>query len=166
MVRRWWIMTTRPGKWPQVFRNMCFSFTVFSHICSSGPQQAFRGVSGRSVRGQGVHRQDGSGQPEVGPDCGCPLLSHQETVWTQRRRGVACAGVPDSGQSAARVCQGNLQRHSSLLLLQQWRLIPYLAAAYALEHFTKSFFLNFVEFQMGQLMKDKSNRQVGSRSCE
>ncbi|XP_056884218.1 peroxisomal acyl-coenzyme A oxidase 3 isoform X2 [Takifugu flavidus] len=42
---------------------------------------------------------------------------------------------------------------------QQWRLIPYLAAAYALEHFTKSFFLNFVEFQMGQMMKDKSDRQ-------
>ncbi|KAM9836442.1 peroxisomal acyl-coenzyme A oxidase 3 [Aulostomus maculatus] len=44
--------------------------------------------------------------------------------------------------------------------LQQWRLIPYLAAAYALELFTKSIFMNFVEFQMGQLMRDKSDRQA------
>ncbi|XP_051503389.1 peroxisomal acyl-coenzyme A oxidase 3-like [Myxocyprinus asiaticus] len=43
--------------------------------------------------------------------------------------------------------------------LQQWRLIPYLAAVYALEHFTKSFTMNFVEFQIGLLMKDKSDRQ-------
>lgn len=43
--------------------------------------------------------------------------------------------------------------------LQQWRLIPYLAAAYALEHFTKSFYMNFVEFQLGLLQKDKSERQ-------
>ncbi|KAG7495064.1 peroxisomal acyl-coenzyme A oxidase 3 [Solea senegalensis] len=39
--------------------------------------------------------------------------------------------------------------------LQQWRLIPYLAAAYALEHFSKSFFMNYVEFQIGQMMSDK-----------
>ncbi|XP_052004250.1 peroxisomal acyl-coenzyme A oxidase 3 [Xyrauchen texanus] len=44
--------------------------------------------------------------------------------------------------------------------LQQWRLIPYLAAVYALEHFTKSFTMNFVEFQIGLLMKDKSDRQA------
>ncbi|XP_074480308.1 peroxisomal acyl-coenzyme A oxidase 3 [Sebastes fasciatus] len=44
--------------------------------------------------------------------------------------------------------------------LQQWRLIPYLAAAYALEHFSKSIFMNFVEFQMGQMMRDKSERQA------
>ncbi|XP_054457488.1 peroxisomal acyl-coenzyme A oxidase 3 [Anoplopoma fimbria] len=44
--------------------------------------------------------------------------------------------------------------------LQQWRLIPYLAAAYALEHFSKSIFMNFVEFQMGQIMRDKSDRQA------
>ncbi|XP_070785785.1 peroxisomal acyl-coenzyme A oxidase 3 isoform X1 [Enoplosus armatus] len=44
--------------------------------------------------------------------------------------------------------------------LQQWRLIPYLAAAYALEHFTKSIFMNFVEFQIGQIMRDKSDRQA------
>uniref|UniRef100_A0A3Q4BXX7 Acyl-coenzyme A oxidase n=1 Tax=Mola mola TaxID=94237 RepID=A0A3Q4BXX7_MOLML len=44
--------------------------------------------------------------------------------------------------------------------LQQWRLIPYLAAAYALEHFSKSLFINFVEFQIGQIMKDNSDRQA------
>ncbi|XP_061921735.1 peroxisomal acyl-coenzyme A oxidase 3-like isoform X1 [Entelurus aequoreus] len=44
--------------------------------------------------------------------------------------------------------------------LQQWRLIPYLAAAYALEHFSRSIFMNFVEFQMGQMMRDKSDRQA------
>ncbi|XP_044041086.1 peroxisomal acyl-coenzyme A oxidase 3 [Siniperca chuatsi] len=44
--------------------------------------------------------------------------------------------------------------------LQQWRLIPYLAAAYALEHFSKSIFMNFVEFQIGQAMRDKSDRQA------
>lgn len=48
----------------------------------------------------------------------------------------------------------------ALSLFQQWRLIPYLAAAYALEHFTKSIFMNFVEFQIGQITKDKSDRQV------
>lgn len=45
-------------------------------------------------------------------------------------------------------------------LLQQWRLIPFLAAIYALEHFTKTFTMNFVEFQFGLKMKDKSERQV------
>ncbi|ROL47911.1 Peroxisomal acyl-coenzyme A oxidase 3 [Anabarilius grahami] len=44
--------------------------------------------------------------------------------------------------------------------LQQWRLIPFLAAVYALEHFTRSFSMNFVEFQIGLLMKDKSDRQA------
>ncbi|KAM3590940.1 uncharacterized protein V6R79_019193 [Siganus canaliculatus] len=44
--------------------------------------------------------------------------------------------------------------------LQQWRLIPYLAAAYALEIFSKSIFMNFVEFQIGQMMRDNSDRQA------
>lgn len=44
--------------------------------------------------------------------------------------------------------------------LQQWRLIPYLAAAYALEHFSKSIYMNFAEFQMGQIMREKSDRQA------
>ncbi|KAM4714094.1 peroxisomal acyl-coenzyme A oxidase 3 isoform 2-T2 [Anableps anableps] len=44
--------------------------------------------------------------------------------------------------------------------LQQWRLIPYLAAVYALEHFTKTIFMNFVEFQFGQLTRDNSDRQA------
>ncbi|KAM4049419.1 peroxisomal acyl-coenzyme A oxidase 3 isoform 1-T2 [Anomaloglossus baeobatrachus] len=44
--------------------------------------------------------------------------------------------------------------------LQQWRLIPYLAAAYVLDYFSKSFFLNLVELQIGILMKDRSPRQA------
>ncbi|XP_034020500.1 peroxisomal acyl-coenzyme A oxidase 3 isoform X2 [Thalassophryne amazonica] len=44
--------------------------------------------------------------------------------------------------------------------LQQWRLIPFLAAAYAFEHFTKSTYMDFIEFQMGQMMRDKSERQA------
>ncbi|XP_077401453.1 peroxisomal acyl-coenzyme A oxidase 3 [Vanacampus margaritifer] len=44
--------------------------------------------------------------------------------------------------------------------LQQWRLIPYLAAAYALERFSKSLFSNFVEFRMGQMMKENSDTQA------
>ncbi|XP_061565480.1 peroxisomal acyl-coenzyme A oxidase 3-like [Cololabis saira] len=44
--------------------------------------------------------------------------------------------------------------------LQQWRLIPYLAAAYALEFFTKSIFMNFLEFQVGQMMGGSSDRQA------
>uniref|UniRef100_A0A3B3RMT8 Acyl-coenzyme A oxidase n=1 Tax=Paramormyrops kingsleyae TaxID=1676925 RepID=A0A3B3RMT8_9TELE len=44
--------------------------------------------------------------------------------------------------------------------LQQWRLIPYLAAVYALDHFSKSLFKNFVEFQIGLMMKDNSERQA------
>lgn len=44
--------------------------------------------------------------------------------------------------------------------LQQWRLIPYLAAAYAIDHFSKTFYMNFVEFQMGLLQRDKSERQA------
>ncbi|KAF5905433.1 epididymis-specific alpha-mannosidase, partial [Clarias magur] len=43
--------------------------------------------------------------------------------------------------------------------LQQWRLVPYIAAAYALDLFSKSFNKNFVEFQISLLMKDDSDRQ-------
>uniref|UniRef100_A0A8C3IM77 Acyl-coenzyme A oxidase n=1 Tax=Chrysemys picta bellii TaxID=8478 RepID=A0A8C3IM77_CHRPI len=42
----------------------------------------------------------------------------------------------------------------------QWRLLPYLAATYALDHFAKSLFMNFIEFHIGLLMKDKSPRQA------
>lgn len=52
-------------------------------------------------------------------------------------------------------------------VLQQWRLLPYVAAVYALDLFSKSFFMNFVEFQIGLLMKDSSDRQVNrcTSSC-
>uniref|UniRef100_A0ACB8E6T6 Acyl-Coenzyme A oxidase n=2 Tax=Sphaerodactylus townsendi TaxID=933632 RepID=A0ACB8E6T6_9SAUR len=44
--------------------------------------------------------------------------------------------------------------------MQQWRLIPYLAAVYALDYFSKSLFMNFIEFHIGLIMKDKSPRQI------
>ncbi|XP_051784625.1 peroxisomal acyl-coenzyme A oxidase 3 isoform X2 [Erpetoichthys calabaricus] len=44
--------------------------------------------------------------------------------------------------------------------LQQWRLIPYLAAIFALDYFSKSLFINFLEFQIGLMMKDNSDRQA------
>ncbi|XP_015718175.1 peroxisomal acyl-coenzyme A oxidase 3 isoform X2 [Coturnix japonica] len=43
---------------------------------------------------------------------------------------------------------------------QQWRLLPYLAAAYALDHFSKSLFENFVEFYAGLLTRQRSQRQA------
>ncbi|XP_053796389.1 peroxisomal acyl-coenzyme A oxidase 3 isoform X1 [Vidua chalybeata] len=43
---------------------------------------------------------------------------------------------------------------------QQWRLLPYLAAAYALDYFSKSLFENFLEFYAGVLTKQRSQRQA------
>lgn len=65
---------------------------------------------------------------------------------------------PRVAKEAAR--QGN--DLSYFVSLQQWRLIPYLAAAYALERFSKSLFGNFVEFSMRQMMRDHSDTQVHS----
>ncbi|XP_075004748.1 peroxisomal acyl-coenzyme A oxidase 3 isoform X4 [Calonectris borealis] len=46
--------------------------------------------------------------------------------------------------------------------IKQWRLLPYLAAAYALDYFSKSLFENFVEFYAGLLTKQRSQRQTDS----
>ncbi|XP_025050977.1 peroxisomal acyl-coenzyme A oxidase 3 isoform X2 [Alligator sinensis] len=43
---------------------------------------------------------------------------------------------------------------------KQWRLLPYLASSYALDHFVKTLFMNFVEFKIGVVMKEKSLRQA------
>ena len=47
---------------------------------------------------------------------------------------------------------------------QQWRLLPYLAAAFALSHLGSSLFEDFVQFGFAQLMGEKTERQVGSYS--
>ncbi|XP_062964227.1 peroxisomal acyl-coenzyme A oxidase 3 isoform X1 [Cynocephalus volans] len=44
--------------------------------------------------------------------------------------------------------------------MQQWRLLPYLAAAYALDHFSKSLFLDLVELQQGLLGGGHGARQA------
>ncbi|XP_031197489.1 peroxisomal acyl-coenzyme A oxidase 3 [Mastomys coucha] len=44
--------------------------------------------------------------------------------------------------------------------LQQWRLLPYLAAAYALDHFSKTLFLDLMEVQRARLRGDHSDRQA------
>ncbi len=43
---------------------------------------------------------------------------------------------------------------------QQWRLIPKLAATYALGHFARTFFMNFVELQVGMMMGATGEEQV------
>lgn len=68
--------------------------------------------------------------------------------------------VEDLDLNKVLFCHCRLSHPSLSPFFQQWRLIPYLAAAYALDHFTKSTFMNFVEFQIGQVMRDNSDRQV------
>ncbi|XP_058157289.1 peroxisomal acyl-coenzyme A oxidase 3 [Dasypus novemcinctus] len=47
--------------------------------------------------------------------------------------------------------------------LQQWRLLPYLAAAFALDHFSKSLFVDLLELQRDLHQKDRSTRQAALR---
>ena len=47
------------------------------------------------------------------------------------------------------------------IVWQQWRLIPYVAAAYATEVFTMSLFMDFVGFHAGTIMGEKGDQQVG-----
>lgn len=49
---------------------------------------------------------------------------------------------------------------------QQWRLLPYLAAAYALDHFSKTLFLDLMEVQRARLRGDHSDRQVRHLFCD
>nr|XP_026251116.1 peroxisomal acyl-coenzyme A oxidase 3 isoform X2 [Urocitellus parryii] len=44
--------------------------------------------------------------------------------------------------------------------LQQWRLLPYLAAAYALDHFSRSLFLDLMQLQRGLMRGDHGPRQA------
>ncbi|KAG7218431.1 hypothetical protein INR49_020377 [Caranx melampygus] len=111
---------------------------VKNHRGVSGPQQAFRGLSGGPVRGR-------------------------VSITRMALVNLKLALVVAVRFSATRRQFGPKDTEEIPVLeyqLQQWRLIPYLAAAYALEHFTKSIFMNFVEFQIGQMMKDNSDRQA------
>uniref|UniRef100_A0A8C5BQS7 Acyl-coenzyme A oxidase n=1 Tax=Gadus morhua TaxID=8049 RepID=A0A8C5BQS7_GADMO len=49
--------------------------------------------------------------------------------------------------------------------MQQWRLIPYLAAVYVLNQFYNTFFMSFLELQLGVMSKQKSERQIHALSC-
>jgi len=44
--------------------------------------------------------------------------------------------------------------------LQQWRLLPYLAATYVMEHYHVSCFMDFVAIRVGNLMGDRSENQA------
>ncbi|XP_078339044.1 peroxisomal acyl-coenzyme A oxidase 3-like [Crassostrea virginica] len=44
--------------------------------------------------------------------------------------------------------------------LQQWRLIPYLAATYVLEHFADSFFMDYASLRISIMVGDKSQRSA------
>ncbi|XP_045145447.1 uncharacterized protein LOC123521615 [Echinops telfairi] len=43
---------------------------------------------------------------------------------------------------------------------QQWRLLPYLAATFALQHFSRSLFMDLMELQRGRNRQDRGPRHV------
>lgn len=101
---------------------------------------------------------------------GAELAEFHGHVWTCRAlhtRWDSGRGLPlprpGLGGAVAPSPRGSCA-HGVSLLMQQWRLLPYLAAVYALDHFAKSLFLNLVEFQQGLLGGDRSARQV-SAAC-
>lgn len=44
--------------------------------------------------------------------------------------------------------------------MQQWRLIPKLAATYALAYFARAFFMNFIELQVGMMLGETGENQA------
>ena len=44
--------------------------------------------------------------------------------------------------------------------VQQWRLLPYVAAVYVISHFSRRLHGEFVNFMIASMMGDKSDRQV------
>lgn len=47
-----------------------------------------------------------------------------------------------------------------MYFFQQWRLIPKLAATYALTYFARTFYMNFVQLQIGVMMGETGKAQV------
>lgn len=47
-----------------------------------------------------------------------------------------------------------------IIFFQQWRLIPYLAATYVLEHFADSFFMDYASLRISIMVGDKSQRSA------
>lgn len=83
-----------------------------------------------------------------------------------RRRGGGGRWVPCSLAFTATPEAGGhrgLRRSGGSCRFQQWRLLPYLAATWALDHFSRCLFLALRELQLGFLKNDQSARQVRTR---
>lgn len=80
--------------------------------------------------------------------------------------GVVGGGCPaPSPSQPPREAGGprGLRRSGGSCRFQQWRLLPYLAATWALDHFSRCLFLALRELQLGFLKNDRSARQVRTR---